>query len=249
MVVVFLRSPKPCFRGVFYYIIHFSSLQQLFFNFFLPNSDLSRCSISEFVRRGDLWSPAKCFDFVGKHVIIPQFRHCRLTTMTGRPQVAPTVLYDKQLDKSEFFPCYRSRKMSSVRMVPRESSLPSNSRSIRIIRAMSSPEPPTGSNPLIDSDGQLLLSCSVLSVGPLAGDAVEAPSFLQEGGTGVGLGGNCFPSASEPQHLLRCWYRRFMCYPTFPPNKPPGPKAIPAILVNFASSIARSSFFCRSGAR
>ena len=27
--------------------------------------------ISEFVRRGDLWSPAKCFDFVGKLVIIP----------------------------------------------------------------------------------------------------------------------------------------------------------------------------------
>ena len=26
---------------------------------------------SEFVRRGDLWSPAKCFDFVGKLVIIP----------------------------------------------------------------------------------------------------------------------------------------------------------------------------------
>jgi len=27
--------------------------------------------IFEFVRRGDLWSPAKCFDFVGKLVIIP----------------------------------------------------------------------------------------------------------------------------------------------------------------------------------
>ncbi len=66
------------------------------------NSDLSSCSISEFVRRGDLWSPAKCFDFVGNLVIIPEFCHCRLTTMTGRPQVAPTVLYDKQLHKSEF---------------------------------------------------------------------------------------------------------------------------------------------------
>jgi len=57
--------------------------------------------IFEFVRRGDLWSPAKCFEFAGNLVIIPQFRHCRFTTMTGRPQVAPTVLYDKQLDKSE----------------------------------------------------------------------------------------------------------------------------------------------------
>ena len=27
------------------------------------NSDLSISSISEFVRRGDLWSPAKCFEF------------------------------------------------------------------------------------------------------------------------------------------------------------------------------------------
>ena len=35
------------------------------------NSDLWSSSISEFVRRGDLWSPAKCFDFVGKLVIIP----------------------------------------------------------------------------------------------------------------------------------------------------------------------------------
>ena len=35
-------------------------------------------------------------------MIILQFGHCRFTTMTGRPQVAPTVLYDKQLDKSEF---------------------------------------------------------------------------------------------------------------------------------------------------
>jgi len=58
--------------------------------------------IFEFVRRGDLWSPAKCFDFVGNLVIILQFRHCRFTTMTGRPQVAPTVLYDKLLDKPEF---------------------------------------------------------------------------------------------------------------------------------------------------
>ncbi len=64
--------------------------------------DLWSSSISEFVRRGDLWSPAKCFNFVGNLVIIPQFRHCRFTTMTGRPQVAPTVLYDKQLHKSEF---------------------------------------------------------------------------------------------------------------------------------------------------
>jgi len=58
--------------------------------------------IFEFVRRGDLWSPAKCFEFAENLVIIPQFHHCRFTTMTGRPQVAPTVLYDKLLDKSEF---------------------------------------------------------------------------------------------------------------------------------------------------
>ncbi len=58
--------------------------------------------IFEFVRRGDLWSPTKCFEFAGNLVIIPQFHHCRFTTMTGRPQVAPTVLYDRLLDKSEF---------------------------------------------------------------------------------------------------------------------------------------------------
>jgi len=68
--------------------------------------------IFEFVRRGDLWSPAKCFEFAGNLVIIPQFRHCRFTTMTGRPQVAPTVLYDKLLDKSEFDRILDDKKQS-----------------------------------------------------------------------------------------------------------------------------------------
>ena len=76
--------------------------------------------IFEFVRRGDLWSPAKCFDFVGNLVIILQFRHCRFTTMTGRPQVAPTVLYDKQLDKSEFDRILDDKKQSCDEVLPGE---------------------------------------------------------------------------------------------------------------------------------
>ena len=78
-----------------YYTISHPHLQQAKIRFI-------ELFIFEFVRRDDLWSPAKCFDFVGNLVIILQFRHCRFTTMTGRPQVAPTVLYDKLLDKSEF---------------------------------------------------------------------------------------------------------------------------------------------------